>query len=326
MTAPRALSGIKVLDLSRVLAGPWCTQCLADLGADVLKIENPDGGDETRSWASPPMAGMAAYYTSANRSKRSLAVDLKSQEGRALVLRLAAVADVLVENFKLGDLDRLGLGYAQLRAVNPRLVYCSISGYGRSGPDAARAGYDFVIQAESGLMSITGEPGGAPMKVGVAVSDLFTGLYASQAILAALVERGRTGQGRHLDVSLHDCQIAALANMAASALANGKQPGRYGNAHASIVPYELFETADKPMVIAVGNDRQFRKLTDVLGAAQLAADPRFATNKLRVEHRAELVAAVTARLKTAPCERWLPALHAAGIPAGAIRSIVETLQ
>jgi crotonobetainyl-CoA:carnitine CoA-transferase CaiB-like acyl-CoA transferase len=325
MPGPRALDHIRVLDLSRVLAGPWCTQCLADLGADVLKVENPDGGDETRAWSPPAMADMAAYFTCANRSKRSLALDLKTEAARDLVRKLAAVADVFVENFKLGDMERMGLGYAQLRKFNPGLIYCSISGYGRTGPDAARPGYDFVIQAETGLMSITGEAAGAPMKVGVAVSDLFSGLYASQAILAALIERDRTGRGRFIDVALHDCQLAALANVAANALATGARPKRYGNAHANVVPYELFEASDGPLVIAVGNDRQFRKFVELLGAPGLADDPRFKTNALRVTNREPLCAALTARLKTAMRAHWLAALDKAAIPAGPIRTVDDAL-
>ncbi len=326
MTTRRGLDGIKVLDLSRVLAGPWCTQCLADLGADVLKIENPDGGDETRAWAPPAMADMAAYYTCANRSKRSLALDLKEAAARALVRDLAAVADVLVENFKLGDLERLGLGYDDLRAINPRLIYCSISGYGRTGPEAQRAGYDFVIQAESGLMSITGEAAGAPMKVGVAVSDLFAGLYASQAILAAVIDRGRTGLGQFIDVALFDCQMAALANVAANVLATGSRPRRFGNAHANIVPYELFDAADAPFVLAVGNDRQFRKLAStVLGRPELADDPRFATNTQRVKNREELRGILRECFATADRASWLKALDEASIPAGPIRTVDEAL-
>lgn len=326
MSARRALQDIKVLDLSRVLAGPWCTQCLADLGADVLKIENPDGGDETRGWAPPAMADMAAYYICANRSKRSLALDLKTDAARDLVRRLAAVADVFVENYKLGDMDRLGLGYDALRAINPRLIYCSISGYGRTGPDAGRAGYDFVIQAESGLMSITGEPDGAPMKVGVAVSDLFSGLYASQAILAALLERERSGAGQFLDVALHDCQLAALANVASNVLATGKRPGRFGNAHANIVPYELFDAADAPFVVALGNDRQFRKLvTSVLGRPELADDPRFATNGERVRNRTELQRILRELFRAGGRDKWLLAMEDAALPAGAIRTVDEAL-
>lgn len=321
-----ALEHIKVLDLSRVLAGPWCTQCLADLGADVLKVENPDGGDETRTWTPPAMAGMAAYYACANRSKRSLALDLKTAAARDLVRRLAAVADVFVENYKLGDLERMGLGYEDLRKINPRLIYCSISGYGRTGPDAAKAGYDFVMQAESGLMSITGETGGSPVKVGVAVSDLFTGLYATQAILAAVVERERSGLGQFLDVSLHDCQLATLANVASNVLATGKRPGRFGNAHANIVPYEMFEAADGPFVVAIGNDRQFRKLAlSVLRRPDIADDPRFAGNGDRVQNREALCAALREIFRAQPRAAWLKALADASLPGGPLRSVDEAL-
>lgn len=320
------LAGVRVLDLSRVLAGPWCTQCLADLGADVLKVEEPGSGDETRGWGPPFMDEMAAYYTCANRSKRSLALDLKDPEAVALVRRLAEQADVFIENFKLGAMDRFGLDAATLQAANPGLIYCSISGYGREGPNADRAGYDFVVQAESGLMSVTGQPDGPPTKVGVAVSDLFSGLYASQAILAALVERGRTGQGRVIDIALFDCQLAALANVAANTLASGAPPKRYGNAHPNVVPYEVFETADAPLALAIGNDRQFRILCEAaLGRPELAADARFRTNAARSQNRGELRPALVAVLRTAPAAVWLERLRGLGLPAGAVQTVDEAL-
>lgn len=324
--APGPLAGIRVLDLSRVLAGPWCTQCFADLGADVLKIEEPTAGDDTRSWGPPYMGGIAAYFTCANRSKRSLAVDLKDERGRALVRALAAHADVLVENFRTGTLDRFGLGYEALAAENPGLIYCSISGYGLSGPQVQRPGYDFVIQGESGLMSITGAADGPPMKVGVAVSDLFTGLYASQAILAALLGRGATGRGQHIDAALFDCQVAALANVAANTLANGVRPARYGNAHPNIVPYDVFEAADQPFVLAIGNDRQFRSLcVDVLERPELALDPRFRRNAERSANRDALIPELRAIFVTAPVEKWLARLAAAGLPSGRVRTVDEAL-
>ncbi len=320
------LSGIKVLDLSRVLAGPWCTQCLGDLGADVLKIEAPGEGDDTRGWAPPYMGELSAYFSCANRSKQSLLVDLKSQAGREQIQALAAIADIVVENFKLGTLDRFKLGYADLKAINPRLIYCSISGYGRSGPEAARAGYDFLIQAETGLMAATGFADGPPTKVGVAVSDLFTGLYASQAILAALFERRSTGEGQFLDVALFDCQLAALANVAASALATGASPRRLGNAHPTIVPYELFAASDAPFVLAIGNDRQFQTLCEaVIQMPWLTADPSYRRNSDRVANRVALRAILQGAFETQPQSHWLALLHANVLPAAAVKSTDEAL-
>jgi crotonobetainyl-CoA:carnitine CoA-transferase CaiB-like acyl-CoA transferase len=320
------LSGIKVLDLSRVLAGPWCTQCLADLGAEVLKIEAPGEGDDTRGWAPPYMGELSAYFSCANRSKRSLLVDLKSQAGQGRIRALVAVADIVVENFKLGTLDRFGLGYEDLKAINPRLIYCSISGYGRTGTDAGRAGYDFLIQAETGLMAATGFADGPPTKVGVAVSDLFTGLYASQAVLAALFQRQRTGEGQFLDVALFDCQLAAMANIAASALATGGPPRRLGNAHPSIVPYELFAASDAPFVLAVGNDRQFQILCEkVVKVPGVGANALYKRNSDRVANRASLRDILQNRFETLPQRHWLDLLHANGLPAAAVRSTDEAL-
>lgn len=323
------LAGVKVLDLSRVLAGPWATQALADLGADVLKIERPDGGDDTRSWGPPFTEDLqgrrsdAAYYFAANRSKRSLVVDFSSAQGVDLIRRLAARADVLVENFKVGGLAKLGLDYAALRTLNPRLVYCSITGFGQTGPYAARPGYDYLIQAMSGLMSVTGEAQGAPMKVGVAVSDLFAGLYALASILAALRHAERTGEGQHLDVALLDCQMAALANQAQSFLATGEAPRRLGNAHPSLTPYGPFETADQPVILAVGNDGQFQALCRVLGQPELAVDPRFSTNAARVAHREALEGLLRQALAARRAQDWSAALEAAGVPCGPINTIEQ---
>jgi len=256
------LTGIKVLDLSRVLAGPWCAQTLADLGADVWKVEEPGRGDDTRAWMPPEIDGESTYYMSANRTKRSIAIDLKHPEGQRIVREMALKADVLVENYKKGTLERFGLGYEQLSALNPRLVYCSISGYGRTGPRADEPGYDFAIQAESGLMSITGEPHGAPMKHGMAITDLVTGMNAAQAVLAALLARARTGKGQLIDMALLDCAVALLANMASGHIVTGAEPPRLGNAHPTVVPYQVFETSDGDFVLAVGNDSQFRALCE----------------------------------------------------------------
>lgn len=323
---PPPLAGIRVLDLSRVLAGPWCTQCLADLGAEVLKVESPGDGDETRTWAPPYAGDLSAYFTCANRSKSSLVVDLKSSEGKELILSLAAQADVLIENFKTGSLERLGLGREILAKNNPRLVHCSISGYGRTGPHAKRAGYDFVIQAETGLMSITGEPDGPPVKVGVAVSDITTGMYAAQAILAALLEQKQTGRGRFLDVALFDCQLAALANIQASVLATGETPQRVGNAHATVGPYQVVEAADGPFVIAIGNSRQFDVFCrEVLERPDLAEDERFHTNGDRLNNREALNAELATELRKRPRNDWLELFHAHGLPGGLVQTVDQAL-
>jgi crotonobetainyl-CoA:carnitine CoA-transferase CaiB-like acyl-CoA transferase len=328
---PGALSHVRVLDLSRVLAGPWATQVLADLGAEVIKVERPGAGDETRGWGPPwlegPGARTASYFASTNRGKRSVTIDLASGEGQAIVRRLAARADVVVENYKVGALTRYGLGPADLLAVNPRLVYCSISGFGQDGPYRDRPGYDFLLQAMGGLMSVTGEPdgvaGGGPMKVGVALTDLLTGMYASTAILAALAHRDRTGEGQHVDLSLLDVQVAALANQAEAYLATGVPPRRLGNAHPSIVPYQAFRTADGHLVLAVGNDGQFARLCAVLGRPDLAADPRFATNAARVTARAELVPVLAALLAARTTAAWVEALEAADVPCGPINDLAQ---
>ena len=331
---PRALDGVRVLDLSRVLAGPWATQCLADLGAEVIKVERPGMGDDTRQWGPPFYAAAvddglsdAAYFLCANRGKQSLTVDFTKPAGADLIRRLAASCDVVVENFKVGGLAKYGLDYASLSAVNPRLVYCSITGFGQTGPYARRAGYDYMIQAMGGLMSITGQPDGAPgaepMKVGVAVVDLFAGLYAATAILAALLHARATGQGQSIDVALFDVQAAVLANQAANFFATGVSPGRLGNAHPNLAPYQVFATADGAMVIAVGNDSQFRSLCMVLQAPSLAADPRFATNAMRVHDRAALAAALAPLVAARSTHAWIAALEPAGVPCGPINEVGE---
>jgi crotonobetainyl-CoA:carnitine CoA-transferase CaiB-like acyl-CoA transferase len=334
--APLALSGVRVLDLSRVLAGPWCTQTLADLGADVIKIERPGSGDDTRAWGPPYLkdaAGRdtseAAYFLGANRNKRSLAVDLSKPEGQAIVRKLAGQVDVLVENFKVGDLARYGLDAQSLLAEHPGLVICSITGFGQTGPYAERAGYDYAVQGMGGLMSVTGErddlPGGGPQKVGVAVSDLFTGMYATVAILAALRHRDATGQGQLIDMALLDTQLAMLANLGSNYLCSGKAPGRMGNAHQNIVPYQVFEASDGHLILAVGNDRQFAKFCDIAGRPDWAADPRFATNSERVRNRALLVPQLEEVMRQRPRNDWLAALEAAKVPCGSINSIGEAL-
>lgn len=318
------LDCIKVLDLSRVLAGPYCTQTLGDLGAEVWKIEEPRNGDDTRGWSPPEVHGQSSYYLCCNRNKLSVAVDFKSDEGRAELLRLADEADVLIENFRIGTLERYGLGYEQLRRRNPRLVYCSISGYGRTGPRAQEAGYDFVIQAESGLMAITGEVEGEPVKLGVAVADLITGMNATQAILAALIAREKTGAGQLIDISLMDCAVALLANVASAHLATGADSKRYGNAHATVVPYQLFQSADAAFVLAVGNDSQFHKLCrTVLGRPDISEDARFTTNRDRVVNRDALIPLLAEIFLTRDTATWLAELGAAGIPSGKVRQVSE---
>lgn len=317
-----ALEGIKVLDLSRVLAGPWCTQTLADLGADVWKVETPQTGDDTRSWMPPDIGGESTYFLACNRSKRSIAVDFKTPEGRKIVRDMAERADVVVENFRLGALARYGLDYESLSRANPRLIYCSISGYGRTGPRADEAGYDFAIQAESGLMSITGEVDGEPMKLGVAITDIVTGMNATQAVLAALIARERTGQGQFIDLSLLDCAVSVLANVASAYLATGKPPRRYGNAHATVVPYQTFRTADGVLALAVGNDRQFATLCrEVLLCPELADDPRFATNRARTTNIAVLEPILAGHFAGRSLDQLLSDLRGRGIPAGSIRDL-----
>jgi formyl-CoA transferase len=327
------LKGIRVIELARILAGPWAGQLLADLGADVIKVERPGAGDDTRHWG-PPWHGegenrVAAYFLSANRGKKSAAIDFAREEGAALVRELAGRADVVVENFKVGGLDKFGLDAASLRAANPRLVYASITGFGQDGPYADRAGYDYIIQGMGGLMSITGLPDGVPgggaMRVGVAVVDLFTGLYTAVAILAALYAREKTGEGAHIDMALFDTQLAMLANQASNALVSGRDPPRQGNTHPNIVPYQPFEAADRQLIIAIGNDRQFARLADLCGHPEWATDERFATNATRVANRAEMVALVGAAIRTRPAVEWFERLEEAGIPAGPINAVSQAL-
>lgn len=334
-----ALDGIRVLDLSRVLAGPWCTQTLADLGADVIKIERPGTGDDTRTWGPPFLkdrdgqdTAEAAYYLGTNRNKRSVTCDIAQPEGQALVRELARHCHVFVENFKVGDMARYGLDYEAIRAVNPRIVYCSVTGFGQTGPYRERAGYDYAIQGMGGLMSITGERddlGGGPQKVGVAVADLFTGMYSTVGILAALRHAERTGEGQHLDMALLDAQVAMLANLGANYLVSGKVPGRAGNAHQNIVPYQVFEVAAAAdghkdhIILAVGNDGQFAKFCQVAGRPELASDPRFARNQDRVRNRGVLVPLLEDLLKTRGKQDWLAALEAAKVPCGAINNLAE---
>ena len=318
------LEGIKVLDLSRILAGPWCTMTLADLGAEVWKVEAPGAGDDTRTWMPPQKDGISTYYLSANRNKKSIAIDLRSPEGREIVLDLARQADVVVENFRPSSLTRLGLDYDSLHAVNPMLVYCSISGYGRDNEFASRPGYDFVLQAETGFMSITGDKDGEPTRLGVAFVDLATGMNATQAILAALIARGRTGRGQHLDISLHHCGLQFLANVASGYLNTDKTPGRFGNAHPSIVPYQLFKCADGHIALAVGNDGQFRALCDkVLVRPDLANDPRFAANKDRVTNRDVLIPLLDAEMARLDVSTLIERLDAAGVPGGRVYDVAE---
>jgi formyl-CoA transferase len=314
------LQGIRVLDLSRVLAGPYCTMVLGDLGADVIKVESPEG-DETRSWGPPFAEGESAYYLCVNRNKRSITVDFKTEEGRAVLQQLILQSDVLVENFRPGTLARFSLDFESATALNPSLIYCSISGFGQTGPLGDKPGYDFMIQAMGGLMSFTGEPDGEPMKVGVAVADLFAGQNAVIAILAALQARTLTGRGQQLDISLFDSQVGMLANVASNYLISGKLPKRYGNAHANIVPYQSFQASDEWFVLAVGNDRQFEKFCEVIGNPGLANDPRFVSNATRVENRDELISILKPVLRTRSAGEWLSALDAAGIPCGPINTL-----
>ena len=329
-----ALSHIRVLDLTRVLAGPWCAQTLADLGADVIKIERPGVGDDTRHWGPPYLktpdgadTREAAYYLCANRNKRSVTVDIATPEGQQIVRALAATSDVVLENYKVGQLKKYGLDYESLKAVKPDLVYCSVTGFGQTGPLAERAGYDFIVQGMGGFMSITGErdalPGGGPQKAGVAIADLMTGMYSTVAVLAALAHRDRTGEGQAIDMALLDVQVAMLANVGSNFLASGKAPQRWGNAHQNIVPYQAFRTSDSWIIVAVGNDGQFRKFVEVGGRPELADDARFATNPERVRHRDVLVPIVAEMVRTRGKREWIEALEAAGVPCGPINDVAE---
>ena len=329
---PGPLSHLTVLDLSRVLAGPWCTQLLADLGATVIKVERPGSGDDTRAWGPPFLKDAqgrdtheAAYYLACNRGKRSVAIDFTTAEGARLVRELARDADVLVENYKVGGLAKVGLDHASLAAANPRLVYCSITGFGQRGPYAERAGYDFIIQGMSGFMSVTGEadgvPGGGPQKAGIAITDLMTGMYAAVAIQAALVHRDRTGVGQHIDCCLMDAAVAMMAVMDMNYLVGGRAPGRIGNAHPNIVPYQTFACSDGHLILAVGNDGQFAKFCEAAGRAAWAQDPRFARNADRVRHRATLVPMIAEVVVTRPQREWLDALEPLGVPCGPINTL-----
>jgi crotonobetainyl-CoA:carnitine CoA-transferase CaiB-like acyl-CoA transferase len=328
--SPGPLSGLRVLDLSRVLAGPLCSMILADLGAEVIKVERPGGGDDTRHWGPPwaegPEGRESAYFLCVNRNKRSLALDLKTDGGRAAARRLAAGADVVLENFAPGTMEGWGLGYEALAAENPGLVYCAITGYGSDGPEAGRPGYDFAVQARSGWMAVTGDPEGEPVKAGVAIVDVLTGQYAATGILAALRERDRSGRGQRVDVSLFDAAVAGLVNVAQAALVTGREPPRWGNAHATIVPYQTFAAADRPLVVAVGNDAQWRRLCAVVGAEELADDARFATNPARVEHRPAVVDALAPRFRARTAAAWLAALEVAGVPCAPVQTVGEALR
>eukprot|EP01030_Chromulinospumella_sphaerica_P019256 gene19256-biopygen17045 len=334
MTVAQALGHIRVLDLSRVLAGPWCSQNLADLGADVIKVERPGSGDDTRAWG-PPYAKdadgndttEAAYYLAANRGKRSITVDIASAGGQALIRELVRHSDVVLENYKVGQLKRYGLDYESLKAIKPDLVYCSITGFGQNGPYAHRAGYDFLIQGMGGLMSVTGErddlPGGGPQKAGVALTDLMTGMYATIAILAALTHRDRSGEGQYIDMALLDVQVAMLANMGSNYLNSGKAPKRWGNAHPNIVPYQTFACSDGYIIVASGNDGQYQKFVEVGGRPDLASHERYATNPLRVQHRDELVPILAEMVAKQTRAFWIEQLEAVGVPCGPINNLAD---
>ncbi|EFF77029.1 CaiB/BaiF CoA transferase family protein [Achromobacter piechaudii] len=335
MTRPPALDGIRVLDLSRILAGPWCTQNLADLGADVIKIERPLVGDDTRAWGPPYLkdgdgqdTSESAYYLSANRNKRSVEADMATPEGAALIRELAAVSDILVENFKVGGLAKYGLDYDSLKAINPRLIYCSVTGFGQDGPYAQRPGYDFMIQGMGGLMSITGErddlPGGGPQKAGVAVTDIVTGMYATVAILAALQERHRSGLGQHLDIALLDSHVALLANQNSNYFNSGVAPSRAGNAHQNVVPYQVFAASDGHLIVATGNESQYRAYCRAIGVPELGDDPRFATNRLRVTNREVLIELLTTIMLQGRRDDWIDKLEAVGVPCGPINDIAQS--
>ena len=332
-----ALEGIRVLDLSRVLAGPWCGQILADLGAEVIKVERPKTGDDTRLWGPPWMKDdhgedtqEAAYYQSANRNKLSIAIDIATPEGQKLVRILAAGSDVLIENYKAGSLKKYGLDYDSLKVINPKLVYCSITGFGQTGPRAPEPGYDFIIQGMGGLMSVTGEkddlPGGGPQKVGVAFADLTTGLYATVAIQAALLNRTMTGLGQYIDMALLDVQVATLANQGMNYLSSGKVPERYGNAHANIVPYQVFKAVDQDFIIACGNDKQFVALCQAIGLPELPNDPRFLSNALRIQHRQEIDELLGTHFKINSARHWVDVIHAVKVPVGLINNLQQAFE
>ena len=332
-----ALEGIRVLDLTRVLAGPWCAQNLADLGAEVIKVERPGAGDDTRGWGPPFLKDRdghdtpdAAYYLAANRGKKSITIDISSAAGQEAIRALAKISDVVLENYKVGQLKKYGLDYDSLRQVNPSLVYCSVTGFGQTGPWAHRPGYDFILQGMGGLMSITGEaddrPGGGPQKVGVAVVDLMTGMYSTQAVLAALFHRQRTGEGQYIDMALLDVQVAMLANMNTNYLVSGTPPRRWGNAHPNLVPYQTFKTADGWVIVAVGNDDQFRRYVESGGRPELATDPRFVRVQDRIRNRDALIPLLNDMMLTKPMTQWIDDLEAAGVPCGPINDIAQVFE
>ncbi len=330
----KPLTGLRVLDMSRILAGPWCGQVLADLGAEVIKIERPGKGDDTRSWGPPFLkdregrdTAESAYYLCANRGKQSVTLDIAKPEGQALVRELAQQSDILLENYKVGDLKRYGLGYDRLSALNPRLIYCSITGFGQDGPLKDRAGYDFMVQGMGGLMSITGErddlPGGGPQKAGVAIADLMTGMYSTVAILAALEERHNSGRGQYIDMALLDTQVAWLANQNTNYLIGGEVPVRMGNAHPNVVPYQTFATRDGSIILAVGNDGQFKRYCEAAGIAETGNDPRFASNALRIANREACIAAITPAMKRKTTAEWIAVLEPLGVPCGPVHRLDE---
>jgi crotonobetainyl-CoA:carnitine CoA-transferase CaiB-like acyl-CoA transferase len=321
----KPLDGVKVVDLSRILAGPYCSMLLADMGAEVVKVENPDGGDDTRAWGPPFLEGESTYFLSINRNKKSLTLNLKDARGKDVLGRLIARGDVLLENFRPGTLERLGFGYEAVRALNPRMIYCSVSGFGQTGPDAQRPGYDLIAQGESGLMSITGFPDGPPLKVGTSIADIYAGTLAAQGILLALLARERTGRGQQVDVALLDGMLSVLTYQAGSYFATGNSPGRRGNQHPSITPYEAYEASDGHLNIGVANNSLYEKFCKVLGREDLITDPRFRTDADRVNNRAALAAILVPLIKARTVKAWLEALDAAGVPAGAIRSVGEAL-
>ncbi len=334
---PGPLAGIRVLDLTRVLAGPWAAQNLADLGAEVIKVERPKKGDDSRAFGPPWLKDEAgrdttdsAYFACANRAKKSITVDLAHRQGQAIVRELAAKCDVLLENFKFGDLDRYGLGYTQLKTVNPGLIYCSLTGFGHTGPWRERPGYDFMIQGMGGLMSITGErddrPGGGPQKAGIPIADLITGMYASVAVCASLAHRAKSGKGQHLDLALFDSLVAVLANQGANYLATGEPPGRLGNDHPNIAPYQVFRTRDGSLILACGNDNLFAKFCEVAGCVSLPADGRFATNGKRVANRVELTRILSDIFLKKTTREWITALEAAGVPSGPINNLKQVFE
>lgn len=332
-----ALTGFRVLDLSRILAGPWCSQILADLGAEVIKIEKPNHGDDTRIWGPPWLKNdkqedthESAYYLSANRGKHSVAVDLSTPEGQEIIKKIAQQSDVVIENYKAGSLKKYGLDYESLSQLNPRLVYCSITGFGQNGPRAHEPGYDFIIQGMGGMMSVTGErddlPGGGPQKAGLAFADLTTGLYSAIAIQAALLSREKTGEGQHIDMALLDTQVASLSVLAMNYLTSDKVPGRFGNAHANIVPYQVFRAADQDFIIACGNDKQFVALSAAIGLPDLPQDPRFVTNALRIQHRTEITELLAKHFLTNTAKHWVQAIHAVKVPVGLINNLEQAFQ